>query len=109
MVVVMNPDAPAEAVEEVYKRLMKMEVEVTLIEGAQQCVFALVGDTSKLEMATVVANPHVERVMRVQQPYKLASRTFHPADTVVEIGECKIGGGHKVVIAGPSLSKVNSK
>ena len=43
----------------------------------------------------------VERVMRVQEPYKKANRKFHPADTVVQVGDTKIGGGNFTVIAGP--------
>ena len=78
-----------------------MNVEVTLIDGAQQSVFALVGDTSKIDLGPIEANIHVEKVMRVQHPYKLASRTFHPEDTVIQIGDCKIGGGYVSVIAGP--------
>lgn len=101
MLVVMRTGAPREEVEKVHTRLMQMEVEVSCIEGAQQCVFALVGDTSKLDLGAVAANPQVEKIMRVQKPYKLASRVFHPEDTVIEIGDCKIGGGQKAVIAGP--------
>ncbi|MEN6567300.1 MAG: 3-deoxy-7-phosphoheptulonate synthase [Veillonellales bacterium] len=101
MLVVMRTGAPREEVEKIHARLMQMEVEVSRIEGAQQSVFALVGDTSKLDLGAVAANPQVEKIIRVQKPYKLVSRIFHPADTVVEIGSCKIGGGHKAVIAGP--------
>jgi 3-deoxy-7-phosphoheptulonate synthase len=101
MLVVMKPGAPQEEVEKMYRKLMTMAVEVTFIEGAERSVFALVGDTTKLDLSTVAVNSHVEKVMRVQQPYKLASRTYHPEDTVVAIGDCKFGGGHKAVIAGP--------
>ncbi|MBQ6614715.1 MAG: 3-deoxy-7-phosphoheptulonate synthase, partial [Clostridia bacterium] len=43
----------------------------------------------------------VENVKRVQEPYKNANRKFHPEDTVVEIGDVKIGGGNFAIIAGP--------
>lgn len=101
MLVVMKSGAPQDEVEKVNRRLEQMEVDIALIEGAQQSVFALVGDTTKLDLEAIQANQHVERIIRVQQPYKLASRTFHPADTIVEIGDCKIGGGNIAVIAGP--------
>ncbi|MDF2929105.1 MAG: phospho-2-dehydro-3-deoxyheptonate aldolase [Anaerospora sp.] len=101
MLVVMKPGAPQGEVEKIYRKLMTMNVEVTFIEGAERSVFALVGDTTKLDLSTVAVNGNVEKVMRVQQPYKLASRTYHPEDTVVAIGDCKFGGGHKAVIAGP--------
>lgn len=101
MLVVMKPGAPKEEVEKIHRKLITMDVEVTFIEGAERCVFALVGDTTKLDLSTIAVNGNVEKVMRVQQPYKLASRTYHPEDTVVTIGDCKFGGGHKAVIAGP--------
>jgi len=43
----------------------------------------------------------VETVKRVSEPFKQANRVFHPEDTVVQIGEAKIGGGHFSMIAGP--------
>lgn len=101
MLIVMKTGAPQEEVEKVHRRLEQMEVNIAKIEGAQQSVFALVGDTTKLDLESIKSNQHVEKIIRVQQPYKLASRTFHPADTVVEIGDCKIGGGNIAVIAGP--------
>ncbi|WP_312419386.1 3-deoxy-7-phosphoheptulonate synthase [Anaerospora hongkongensis] len=101
MLVVMKPGAPQAEVEKIHRKLMTMDVEVTFIEGAERNVFALVGDTTKLDLSTIAVNGNVEKVMRVQQPYKLASRTYHPEDTVIAIGDCKFGGGHKAVIAGP--------
>lgn len=101
MLVVMKTGTPQVEIARVHARLSQMEITVTHIEGTQQSVFALVGDTSKLDLEALTANLHVEKITRIQQPYKLASRTFHPADTVVEAGGCKVGGGHKLVIAGP--------
>lgn len=101
MLVVMKTGAPREEVEKVHGRLKDLGFEITLVEGTQQSVLALIGDTSKLDLGSIEANIYVEKIMRVQQPYKLASRTFHPADTVIEIGDCKIGGGNIAVIAGP--------
>jgi len=101
MLVVMKTGAPKDEVEKVHGRLKNLNIEATLIDGVQQSVFALIGDTTKLDLRAVEDNINVEKVMRVQQPYKLASRTFHPEDTIIEIGDCKIGGGNIAVIAGP--------
>ncbi len=101
MLVVMKPGAPAEAVQAVEGKLRGVNLEINLIKGAVQQVFALVGDTSKLDLGMIESNRHVEKILRVQQPFKVASRTFHPEDTIIEIGGCKIGGGNKAVIAGP--------
>ena len=67
----------------------------------QQEIQALVGDTTAVDMDKISINPHVERVMRVQEPYKKANRKFHPEDSVVDVQGVKIGGGHFAVIAGP--------
>src|SRR5918992_1410237 len=47
------------------------------------------------------ATPGVEQVHRILKPFKLASREFHRADTVVSVRKVKIGGGHLAMIAGP--------
>lgn len=101
MLVVMKPGVPRAEVEKVHLALQQFDVEVTLVEGAEQNVFALVGDTKGIDLGSVAANTAVEKIIRVQQPYKLASRTFHPSDSIIEIGACKIGGGNIAVIAGP--------
>lgn len=101
MMVIMKSGAPKGEVEKVNIRLEQMGVAIALIKGTHQSVFALVGDTTKLDLESIQSNQYVEKIIRVQQPYKLASRTFHPADTVVSIRGCKIGGGSIAVIAGP--------
>ena len=69
--------------------------------GAKKTVMGLVGDTSVIDGEQLKANEYVEKVMRVSEPYKRASRSFHPEDTVVDIGDVKIGGKKIAVIAGP--------
>lgn len=101
MLIVLKTGIPGFEIEKIQRRLEEMNFEITLVEGAQQSVFAIVGDTKNANLGNIEANPYVEKVIHVQQPYKLASRTFHPDDTVVSVGNCKIGGGHKAFIAGP--------
>ncbi|HMM20421.1 MAG TPA: 3-deoxy-7-phosphoheptulonate synthase [Selenomonadales bacterium] len=101
MLIIMRPGAASEEVEEVQQRLLAVEVKSTLLQGGGQWVFALDGDTGKLDFAALEAQRGVEKVVAVNPPYKLVSRAFHQADTVVAVGDCKIGGGHKAVIAGP--------
>ena len=78
-----------------------MSLQVTLIQGANYNVFGLVGDTSKVDEKSVLANPIVFNVQRVAEPYKLANRMFHPEDTVVDVNGIKVGGNKIVMIAGP--------
>jgi 3-deoxy-7-phosphoheptulonate synthase len=76
-------------------------VKVSGINGVNHNILGLVGDTSKLDIELINAQPVVERVQRVQEPYKACNRQFHPEDTIVEAGNVKIGGNHVQIIAGP--------
>ena len=71
------------------------------IIGAETTIIGLVGDTASIEPESVQMIEGVDRVMKVQEPYKRANRKFHPDDTVLEIGDVKIGSEKVVVIAGP--------
>ena len=71
------------------------------INGVNHNILGLVGDTSKLDIELIGAQPVVERVQRVQEPFKACNRQFHPEDTVIDIVGRKIGGGHVQIIAGP--------
>ena len=77
-------------------------LEVDIIEGTGSIVLGLIGDTHQLDADRLLLDPDIERIMRVQEPFKKVSRKFHPADTVVEIGDVSIGNGRNFsVIAGP--------
>ena len=78
-----------------------MGLQVGITNGVGCSILGLVGDTTAVDMDKISINPHVERVMRVQEPYKKANRKFHPEDSVVDVQGVKIGGGHFAVIAGP--------
>ena len=81
--------------------LKNMDLDVHISEGAEVTILGLIGDTSRVDMDLLKSLHMVETVKRVSEPYKQANRKFHPQDTVVEIGDTKIGGGHFAMIAGP--------
>lgn len=81
--------------------LKHMNLDVHISEGQEVTVLGLVGDTSRVDMELLSSLEIVETVKRVSEPYKQANRKFHPADTVVQVGNAKIGGGHFSMIAGP--------
>ncbi len=81
--------------------LKNMNLDVHISEGVEVTVLGLIGDTSRIDMELLKSLEMVESVKRVSEPYKQANRKFHPKDTVVEIGDAKIGGGHFALIAGP--------
>ncbi len=101
MIITLKKEAPKQEVNKLLKKFENMDLQVTLIQGANYNVFGLVGDTSKVDEKSVLANPIVFNVQRVAEPYKLANRMFHPEDTVVDVNGIKVGGNKIVMIAGP--------
>ena len=101
MIITLQKEAPKQEVDKLLKKFENMDLQVTLIQGANYNVFGLVGDTSKVDEKSVLANPIVFNVQRVAEPYKLANRMFHPEDTVVDVNGIKVGGNKIVMIAGP--------
>lgn len=81
--------------------LKNMNLDVHLSEGAEVTILGLVGDTSRVDMELLSSLEIVDTVKRVSEPFKQANRKFQPKDSVIEIGNAKIGGGHFAMIAGP--------
>ena len=81
--------------------LKAMNLDVHISEGAEVTVLGLVGDTSRVDMDLLKSLEMVESVKRVSEPFKQANRKFHPKDTVIEVGNARIGGGNFAMIAGP--------
>ncbi len=81
--------------------LKNMNLDVHISEGAEVTVLGLVGDTSRVDMDLLKSLEMVETVKRVSEPFKQANRKFHPKDTVITVGDAKIGGGNFAMIAGP--------
>jgi 3-deoxy-7-phosphoheptulonate synthase len=100
MVVVMQERASEEQIEKVVARLVEMGMDVHRSTGVERTVLGAVGsghpDAGLVEMLD-----GVHEVLRISSPYKLASRTFKPEGTVVNVGDVRIGGDEVIVMAGP--------
>lgn len=101
MVIVFHPGAPEAELAKIKGQLEEKGIKVSVTIGETQTIFGLVGDTRSPNPGQIELSPHVEKVMKIQEPYKKANRTFHPEDTIVEVRGQKIGGGNFGVIAGP--------
>ena len=97
----MRPGTEKKDIDALARKFETMGLQVGITNGVGCTILGLVGDTTAVDMDKISINPHVERVMRVQEPYKKANRKFHPEDTVVDVQGVKVGGGHFAVIAGP--------
>jgi 3-deoxy-7-phosphoheptulonate synthase len=106
MIIAIKQGAPVEEVRMFAADLEKQGLQIHFSQGVSQTVLGLVGDTAAVDAEALCANRIVEKVLRVQEPYKLANRKLSPDDTVVRIPspdgtERRIGGGFFGVIAGP--------
>jgi 3-deoxy-7-phosphoheptulonate synthase len=105
MIVVLKPNTRADAVEALVSQLEAQGFKIHLSRGVETTILGLVGDTSRLAEERFLVNDAVESVMRVSSPYKLASRAFHPDNTIIRCGNAVIGReagtARLAVIAGP--------
>lgn len=101
MIIRLHTTATEEHIAELRQLLEATGVTLHPVHGEQQDIIGLIGDTSRVDLRTIESLPYVEKVMRIQEPFKKANRKFHPQDTVVTVGDAKIGGGHFAIIAGP--------
>ena len=101
MIAVLKQGTTVEQREHLVQWLKNLSLDVHISEGREVTVLGLIGDTSRVDMELLGSLEMVESVKRVSEPYKQANRKFHPNDTVVEVGNVKIGGGHFAMIAGP--------
>ncbi len=102
MIVILKKTAERQQVELFESWLRSMGLELHKSVGENHTIIGLVGDTSRVDMESILALDIVETVKRIQEPYKNANRKFHEEDTVITLANgAQIGGGHFLVMAGP--------
>lgn len=102
MVVIMKPGTTQENIDKMVSYVKDMGLNVMINQGVDCTVLGLLGDTSLIDPDTMMLNIHVDRVMRIAEPFKKASRKFHPDRTIVKVGDAQIGKENTfTVIAGP--------
>ena len=101
MIVVLKSNVDKEKQDRLVDWLKESGVDVHVSVGEYQTVLGLVGDTAKIDTDLVESLDIVDSVKRVSETFKQANRKFHPEDTVVSVGDVKIGGGNFCLIAGP--------
>ncbi len=104
MIITLKKETPQQEITRLIGQFESRGLRVNLIQGVNYNVFGLVGDTSHLDERMILSNQWVDNVQRVQAPYKLANRMFHPEDTIVNVAGIPVGASEKVVmIAGPCV------
>jgi 3-deoxy-7-phosphoheptulonate synthase len=101
MLVVMQQGATEEQVEHVIERLTDLGFDVHRSTGLIHTVLGGVGGKYDFDLAVFEVMEGVKEAHRIVSPYKLASRSFRPGGTIVQVRDVSIGGDNVVVMAGP--------
>ena len=101
MIAVLKSGTTPEQTQHLIDWLKRMNLDVHVSQGKEMTILGLIGDTSRVDMELLKSLEIVETVKRVSEPFKQANRKFHPNDTIIEVGDARIGGGYFAMIAGP--------
>jgi 3-deoxy-7-phosphoheptulonate synthase len=101
MVVVMEPKASEEMVQNVIVHLKEMGFEIHRSDGVTHTILGAIGDKTGIDIRQLEVLEGVHEVIRITEPYKLASRSFRRENTVIRLGDVFIGGEEVTVAAGP--------
>ncbi|MBK9925399.1 MAG: 3-deoxy-7-phosphoheptulonate synthase [Anaerolineales bacterium] len=101
MMIIMKANATPQQVEAVIEKVKSAGLNVHLSQGVEATIIGAIGETHSIPTERFEGMEGVELVQRITQPYKLASRQFHPEDSVVQMNGFAVGGNQIAVIAGP--------
>lgn len=101
MIVILKKNPNERQLENLIQWLKSLNLDVHLSSGVDTTILGLIGDTSVVDIDLIRALDIVSAVKRVREPYKNANRDFHPDDTIIDVNGIKIGGGNRVLMAGP--------
>jgi len=109
MVVVMAEGASEEQIQNVVAHLVEQGFDVHRSTGAQRTVLGAVGGGKHRDPRLLEVLGGVHEVLRITEPYKLASRTFKRDNTVFDVGDIRIGGDEVIVMAGPCSAETDEQ
>ena len=101
MIITLKQNAAETEVSRLRSELEAQGFVIHPVEGTRYNILGLIGDTASLDARQIESLDFVDKVTRIQEPYKKANRKFHPDDSVINVGGALIGGGHFAVMAGP--------
>ncbi|MGD9677470.1 MAG: 3-deoxy-7-phosphoheptulonate synthase [Vulcanibacillus sp.] len=101
MIIVLKQDIPESELNKIKRKMEDLGCKINESAGENHLLLGLVGDTSGIDPNLIQANIYVEKLIRVQEPFKKVNRLFHPEDTEINIDGRVIGGKKFAVIAGP--------
>lgn len=101
MIIVLKPHTSEENISRVEQLIKSKGLDTHIVRGSDLTIIGCIGDTTAVDPKLFEVDFSVDKVMHVQEPYKLANRAFHPENSVVDVSGVKVGDGHLAMIAGP--------
>lgn len=101
MIIVMKQGATTAQIVNVTARVEQLGCRAHISEGKERTIIGIIGNVRSIDPEQIERLDGVEKTVSVLQPFKLASRDFHPQDTIVSINGLAFGGKKVIVMAGP--------
>ncbi len=101
MILIMKPKSTPDQITAVVEELLREGMQVQRNDGVDCTVLGVLGDIARLDPTAYALRAGVDRVMRVSEPFKKASRKFHPDDSRIDCGGVEVGGNKLCLVAGP--------
>lgn len=101
MIIVLKPNTSEENIARVEQLIKRHGLDTHTVRGTEMTIIGCIGDTTSVDSRLFEVDSSVDRVMHVQEPYKLANRAFHPENSVIDVSGIKVGDGNLALIAGP--------
>ncbi|MBI5952534.1 MAG: 3-deoxy-7-phosphoheptulonate synthase [Chloroflexi bacterium] len=109
MMIIMKVNATPQQVEGVIASVKEAGLNVHLSQGVEATIIGAIGETHNIPLERFESLDGVDLVQRITQPYKLASRQFHPENTILNIDGFTVGGDEIAVMAGPCAVESRSQ
>lgn len=101
MIVVMRENYTNDDLDKVVNYIEHKGLKTSIFKDYDSCRVGMLGNTSNISINELDNISGVDKLLKVDKPYKKASKLFHPQDTIVDVNGVKIGGGNLGIIAGP--------
>lgn len=101
MIIVLKQGTGSKAIKEITGKIEEKGLAVSHFSDVKRDFLGVIGDTTAIDTHTLQARPDIEKIVRVEEPYKRANRKFHPENSEIQVGQETIGGHKLGIIAGP--------
>lgn len=101
MIAILSNNVSDDRIQEIVQHIEKHDVQAHVSRGTDRTVIGIIGKAAPDLFEKIRQMKDVEEVIKISKSYKLASREFHPDDTIIEVKGVKIGGDNLVIMGGP--------